>query len=217
MVWERSCSMQSAVTVSVMPCVAGIHVWLQRLIACRDARHSLSFMLCCLYRMVAFWHQQGLPAGVDVTFSLHPWCVWGCVCVCWFCVWCVYEIEKKIQESVCVHVCAHVFVCTCVYMCVCHLQVVYDRDWTGRCQQKRKLQLHSSWHYTCIWCIFSGWQFAKFTGHYFAVKLHRLINPLGQCVCMWACVCVLQVPSQKVVVQLLQYFKHCSQGYKILI
>ena len=122
---------------------------------------------------------------------------WVCVCVgfgCGVCL-CVYEIEKKIQESVCGHVCAHVLVCVsmCIYVCVCpvsytpdtgiHLQVVYDRDWTGRCQQKRKLHLHSSRHYTCIWCIFSVCQFAEFTGHYFAVKLYMLINPLGQCAC----------------------------------
>ena len=70
MVWERSCRVPSVVL-----CVAGIHVWLQRPVACRGARHSLSFTLCCLYRMAAFWHQQGLPAGVGFTFSLHTWCV----------------------------------------------------------------------------------------------------------------------------------------------
>lgn len=75
--------------------------------------------------MAAFRHQQGLPAGVGVTFSLHPWYVGVCVCVgfgCGVCL-CVYEIEKKIQESVCVHVYAHVLVCVymCIYVCVCVL------------------------------------------------------------------------------------------------
>ena len=158
-----------------MPCVAGIHVWLQRIIACRGARHSLSFMLCCLYRMAAFRHQQGLPAGVGVTFSLHPWYVGVCVCRFW--VWCVsvcvWNREKDTGECVCTRLCTCVSVCVHVYICVCvcpvsytpdtgiHLQVVYARDWTGRCQQKRKLHLHSSRHYTCIWCIFSVCQFAE--------------------------------------------------------